>query len=253
MSVLPKEQLKLIKYCILTDHAISVIQNHLRNQWGDPVFHPDITVNYLNRVVLRNIKRSLQAFQRNPSGRSTYKPLPKGYSPYHNFRATYPSCPHFRELSHEQYESQFTLPDLREEDVDEQENNMGPVQFGHKLPTCNRNQHDMSSQHAQRDTSLLRTSPPHTVTSPPRYASAYPAVPHLPSVGPLPSATRVTIDHQDQNIIKLSGVLSTNKDVNGKVFENHYLCKLDNKGLGHVVFPGGSRWMAASTMPCLFW
>ena len=121
------------------------------------------------------------------------------------------------------------------------------VQFGQALPTRNRyQQRDMSRQRNQRDTSLLHTSPSHTVTSPPRSASVFSAPPPLPSVGSLPSATRVMIDKsppENGNIIKMSGYHSTNKDCHGKIFDNHFTCKLNDKGLGHVVFPGGANIM----------
>lgn len=233
MSLLNKEQFDLIKYCVVGGYNISDIRKHLRNKWGGPVFHPDISVKYLNRTVASNIKRSLLAHQKNPNGRSTFEPVSEGYSPYHEFRAADTLLPFFRELSREQFESQFALP----EDVGKQENNMS-VQFGHTLPHRNRN---TSRQHGPRDTStsLPRMSPSRTVPSPPRSASVH-SVPPLPSVGPFPSATRVNISGQDENIIEPSGVLAQNKDANGKIFPTHYSCYLTQMGLGHVVFPGGS-------------
>lgn len=125
---LTADQLNLKKYAVLTKSSIVALRSSLNNYYTQPVFGP-ITTKYLNRVVVKKVRKSLALFQLNPNGKSKNQPLTQGYCVYNQFQhLTHPTTV-FKELTPGQYQSQFYPPENQD---DNQEDDM--VQFSLNIP-----------------------------------------------------------------------------------------------------------------------
>jgi hypothetical protein len=136
-------QINVAKYALLTNRSINSIRQDLFSHYDNPIYDKPqlIPTKYLNRVVITNLKTSLKSFQQNPQGRSTYKPLPEGYSPlqhYHYHLRHGCNYQQYLPLTQAQFNSQFEPPTAApsvepEEDKDDDyhsaNNNM--VRFSH--------------------------------------------------------------------------------------------------------------------------
>ena len=75
--------INLIKYSLLVSVKLSTLSSHFVTRYNQPIFPPSISLRNINVNYTCNIKRALRSHQQRPSGRSTYRPLPEHYNPYH--------------------------------------------------------------------------------------------------------------------------------------------------------------------------
>lgn len=112
------DDIDLIKYTIITlppgTSIAFIFKNFVKKRLGESLVpHTEASevktyVRHLNNVVVRSIKESLNSFQRNPLGKSSYQPLPQGYNPY-DYIIPKPGSEHLRlpPFTYEDWKSQF--------------------------------------------------------------------------------------------------------------------------------------------------
>ncbi len=224
------EQLDLIKYAVLANTTVGQLRGSLIDLYDQPVFG-QISTKYLNRVAVRNVRKALAAFQLNPKGKSKYRPLPWGYCVYHWFWSSPCAKILFKELTLEQYDSQFHPPVNQENHLPEnqhhkQEEDM--VKFSHSIPNAFNCQ--------WQGTSPLQ--PTAYTEAPLKMLSFNCGAIELHNTSDFPSlATRVKVDMDSEDVP--SSPLEFNKNVHGTVCEYFHSAKLNSKGLATVTLPGG--------------
>ncbi len=130
---LTAEQIDVIKYAILANATITQLKSSLVDHYDQPVFG-EISTKYLNRIVVTNIRKSLAFYQLNPTGKSKYRPLPQGYSVYHNFRRSRSPKFIFKELTPKQHDSQFHPPLKQLPEKADHKPAEDMVRFSHNIP-----------------------------------------------------------------------------------------------------------------------
>ena len=106
-------QLDVIRYANIKHFSLARIRSSLvkRDRTSTPVFdNPYIETKDLNWIHLTNVRKSLKTFQRNPGGKSSYKPLPIGYSPLDHYYQTSNSDFEFPPITEAEFQSQFEPP-----------------------------------------------------------------------------------------------------------------------------------------------
>jgi hypothetical protein len=113
LYTLNHSQFAVAKYAVLTNKSIHRVRQELVDRYNNPIYDTPcfIPTGYLNRTTLTNIKTALKSFRRNPKGKSTYTPLPEGWTPLDQYqvkqgvnRQDYPG------LTAAQHRSQFEPP-----------------------------------------------------------------------------------------------------------------------------------------------
>lgn len=113
-KALSKQQLDLIRYCIITETPIPVLRKLLVDRRDKDVFD-SIDNTWLLRGPVSNQRRALISYKTNPRGRSTWVVLPTGWHPYFNYDASESSGGRVLDpITTEQHQFQLTPPTAEE-------------------------------------------------------------------------------------------------------------------------------------------